>query len=51
MLQDVEVSKILMVLGLVIIVDFVSGVFAARLSPNDEIKRTVMENKMKVQNT
>lgn len=38
MLQDVEVSKILMVLGLVIIVDFVSGVFAARLSPNDEIK-------------
>lgn len=36
-LQGIEVSKILMVLGLVIIVDFVSGVLAARLSPDDEI--------------
>lgn len=36
-LQGIEVSKILMVLALVIIVDFVSGVLAARLSPDDEI--------------
>lgn len=36
-LQGIEVSKILIVLGLVIIVDFVSGVLAARLSPDDEI--------------
>lgn len=35
--QGFGVSKILMVLGLVIIVDFVSGVVAARLSPDDEI--------------
>lgn len=37
LLQDIEVSKILIVLGLVIIVDFISGVLAARLSPDDEI--------------
>ena len=36
-LQGIEVSKILMVLGLVIIVDFVSGVLAARLSPDDKV--------------
>lgn len=37
-LQAFGVSKVLMVLGLVIIVDFVSGVIAAKLSPDDEIK-------------
>lgn len=36
-LHEIEVSKILMILALVIIVDFVSGVLAARLSPDDEI--------------
>ena len=37
-LQGVGVSKVLMLLGLVIVVDFVSGVVAAKLSPDDEIK-------------
>ena len=37
MLQGFGVSKVLMVLGLVIIVDFISGVLAAKLNPDDTI--------------
>ncbi len=37
LLQGFGVSKVLLILGLVIIVDFVSGVFAAHLSLDDTV--------------